>query len=926
MLSKKRMGRVLACAVWMSVGVAGVNGADFDLALSASPTSNVVVGSGTFVADQTGAVLNLGDLKSAQEQFGLVAVSAAGSVVVDVTGMLDLRRETSTQVNRLTEFTTGGSIFAGATDFALSNAGGAGVQSLAMTAAGVVEVGSIDARLRFFSGVTSTSPATITLQGTSVTVNGGIDTSVDAGFDISRSGGSVTLVSKSGNVTAGAIKTSAPLVTLPGFVGSGRVSVVASGAVTLGVVDTGRAATFASTGRVNITGGGDVKVQSVSAGGSSSDTVSIRSTNGSIWIPGGIITSPETGGSSAVRALGVTLAAAGSITVGDILASGVIAQHLGAAVSVTAGGTVQTGIIDTRSQGASMGGNISVTGTGGVKIAQVIGGLGGFTSNVDVTASTGPVEVVDDVAKQGGTVALRGNGVKVGSFHVSNVQLSLVSTSGVTIGNVKADGSMASVSATGDIVAESLSTVGPRSFSNYGDISLKSSNGSVVVHGDIDTSSSSSNDAAGAIDIASGTMGSVMVDGVLKVNSQDGAHLTSGFSPRTVSIRGGDVKVVGLNLALSTSIGTAQIDGKTVETAGLFDLRPLNSGSSASSLWLNATQDLNIRGPINATGSNVVGSGEVSLYSDGNILVERDVFARIVKIESRGKLSLGAAEIRSETFGMTLKAGQVEVAPGAKISGPSINIEPIVTASIPSPTTPRRIRIVPHGVLDPTSSMLPAELFDVIQAGVAELRFYDGISIVSVEAPVNWQLSVYSFAQVVNNAAISGKAGSVRNFSGGYTGTGTYSGGAVRIVTDISPGNNGIGLLNFVDADVTLENLDSIGNSGYRVDLSGGGTDLCDVLRIAGGSLTLSNESLLISVAGALTPGDYFEIVQLTNSTLNGTFYGLPDGAKVGTFGTVDLYVHYTSTAITLTAIPEPTGVGVLLGAMALLVGSKRKR
>lgn len=100
--------------------------------------------------------------------------------------------------------------------------------------------------------------------------------------------------------------------------------------------------------------------------------------------------------------------------------------------------------------------------------------------------------------------------------------------------------------------------------------------------------------------------------------------------------------------------------------------------------------------------------------------------------------------------------------------------------------------------------------------------------------------------------------------------------------------NNGtieiIGTVNFTDG-VTLAASSTL---GFDID---GLLDF-DVLSV-GDDLSLDGSlDLDVSNSFALTAGDSFQIIDVTGTT-SGTFAGLPDGALVGNFGGVDLFIDY---------------------------------
>ena len=160
---------------------------------------------------------------------------------------------------------------------------------------------------------------------------------------------------------------------------------------------------------------------------------------------------------------------------------------------------------------------------------------------------------------------------------------------------------------------------------------------------------------------------------------------------------------------------------------------------------------------------------------------------------------------------------------------------------------------------------------------------------VQADGLLNVARGTFSAGSAVNEGVIVVAEGNA-DFDADDSGSGLTNNGDLVVIDSTIAGavvNNGaieiVGTVNFTDG-VSLSALGSLG-----IDLNG----LLDFdTIIVDGDLSLAG-SLDVEVGGfSLTAGDSFEIIDVAG-TQSGTFAGLADGALVGNFEGIDLFIDY---------------------------------
>jgi hypothetical protein len=110
----------------------------------------------------------------------------------------------------------------------------------------------------------------------------------------------------------------------------------------------------------------------------------------------------------------------------------------------------------------------------------------------------------------------------------------------------------------------------------------------------------------------------------------------------------------------------------------------------------------------------------------------------------------------------------------------------------------------------------------------------------------------------------------------------------------------------------------SVSDATWLVDLVEDANGVSDLINVTG-ALTLNNISFSLTRDGIYTPANTYTIAQYTS--LTGTFNSLANGAIISGY-----QIEYGSTAITLTAVPEPATLLSLLGVGSAALWRMRRR
>lgn len=359
---------------------------------------------------------------------------------------------------------------------------------------------------------------------------------------------------------------------------------------------------------------------------------------------------------------------------------------------------------------------------------------------------------------------------------------------------------------------------------------------------------------------------------------------------RSLALGGGNgVATLALGAGvLSTAEGPLQVLGKGVLTGdGRFDGEVVNTG------WVRA-QNLTIGGGLtNAAGGRVGGSGSLHAslanQAGGEIRVEAGEQLRLVggahANAGRAEVSGGRLEVSGSFDNQA--AGRIQVDDGRlRFDDGLVNHgQLLVTYG----------EAVVHGAVDNRAGGR------LVLSGRSDTTFYD---------------------EVVNNGELRVSAGSSAVFFGRVSGAGSFTGSGTSFFEGgFAPGNSA--------ARVSIGGDAVFGDSGtFHVELGGLQRGLAyDAVDVAG-ALVLGG-SLQVSLIDGFTlgGGQNFRILG-AGSGLAGRFDGLDDGALVGQWGGVDLFIRYQDQGVLLATapVPEPATWALWLGGLGLTGWRLRRR
>lgn len=365
--------------------------------------------------------------------------------------------------------------------------------------------------------------------------------------------------------------------------------------------------------------------------------------------------------------------------------------------------------------------------------------------------------------------------------------------------------------------------------------------------------------------------------------------------------------------------------------------------------FITPENGLSVTGPFSAKtlrsltiGAAVSGVAELRLQRSGQLTVNE-----LLEVRTQGKLRVDGT---LSALGGTVNSGEIELVNDAQMNGGSITnygllhgngtvgnsvanigrIEVIGTAGAPAQmtftaplTTSAEGQIVArdatvrfNGGLENVGtlgiSFGTTDVFgrienygDVVVSGGAQATFYDDVI-------QNDTLRV-SAAGTRTSAAV---------FFGRFSGTGGVTGGGdVFFEGGVSIGSSP-GVVTF-DADVFLGDA-----SNTEIEIAGTATGDFDQL-IINGDLSLGGTLSVVPLDGfSFQPNQLFTIFDV-NGDLSGTFAGLAEGDRVGTFGGEDLFISYRGgdgNDVALSTVPEPAGIALLgVGALALCRRKRRR-
>jgi len=527
-------------------------------------------------------------------------------------------------------------------------------------------------------------------------INTGSTTTIDATRNIAladvNSAGNLTFAATNGNASAANVTTQGNLT------GSAGQALTVSGATTVG-----GNAQLASGGNMTLTGGiGAQSTGTLTAGGSiSAASVAFGqqatlSAGGSIGVSGAVATngalnatagndlslgSAQAGGALALQAQGHN--GAGDVKVNGALASGSTAT-VNAARDATIGGDASS----TGTLAFSAGRNVTANGTiganGDVTLTATSGNLavgGAITSQGNLNASSGGAlalngELVNGntTLTAGGTATLTGTFLGLGLANINaggavngggsltfGKDITVGAGSGITLGAIQGAGQFTATSA-GDMSLGATTAVG--------NVSAKSTGGSVSFGGDLQSGGNVTLQAANNATVA----GAVSSMGTVNISGAQGNVSVAG-----VSSNGDTTMSAGQTLLLS---GTSTVAGQFTLSGGNVTLSGSQGGSKNVSVSAQRTLD--------ASGASVVSTQNMQ-FSGTNVTLGTAIAGGALTATASNQLSLVGAAVDA-VGAATLSAGNgfynaSQVLSGGALYVSAPNLTNAANASLASTTT-----------------------------------------------------------------------------------------------------------------------------------------------------------------------------------------------------------------------------------------------
>jgi len=392
-----------------------------------------------------------------------------------------------------------------------------------------------------------------------------------------------------------------------------------------------------------------------------------------------------------------------------------------------------------------------------------------------------------------------------------------------------------------------------------------------------DTFGGATNGANGTMNITDG--GTVTNGGQAYIGhytgSKGNANVGSTTSNTSTWTIGGELTLAGTETSSSGQNGTAFLN---LDPGGLVDV--------ASNLRIRNLGTINLDGGELRVGGSLIftDAGSTLNFNTGTL-----------RLTNASGFTLNSATLTNIFDGgeQTLGAGQHLAVDGTAVIGGPIRLNG-GTLSLGSVTVASFSNVdFDAGTLNLTNSGLVVTAAGLFGSSLVidddETVNVTSSTFVQADGLLNVARGTFSAGSAVNEGTIVIAEGNV-DFDADNNGTGLTNNGDLVAIDSMIAGaivNNGaieiVGTVNFVDG-VSLAASSSLG-----IDLNG----LLDFdAIIVGGDLSLAG-SLDVDVSGfSLTVGDSFDIIDV-DGTLNGTFAGLADGALVGNFGGVDLFIDY---------------------------------
>jgi len=569
--------------------------------------------------------------------------------------------------------------------------------------------------------------------------------------------------------------------------------------------------------------------------------------------------------------------------------------------------------------------------------------ISGLDSRVDYNG-TGDVSVGNAGGSTTNRATLEVNSGGVFSAVQLNPDMSVASEARIIIGDIDNGNGHVIVDGAGSLVEASVIYVGDGTNSSSGVLDIRNG-GTATTIGEFQAGSNGNGVGTVNVDGATATLdvgtilslgddfpGNGTATGNLNVTeggtvSNGGqayiGHFTGSFGTATIGSTTANASswTIGGELTLAGTETSSQGSGfgvLNINVGGLVDV--------ASNLRIRNLGDVNLNGGEIAVGGDILftDAGSTFNFNTGTLRFTDGAGATLdgPKLEN----VLGANPALGADQHLAVDGTAVLAAP-LRLNGGMFSVGSITPASLANldwdagalNITAQTLTVGPGGLLGQS----------IVVDQNQTLSVPSGSNNITVEAGADLNVIRGSLttARATNDGLIVVSNTTAVDFDVDNAGSGLTNNGDLVAIDSVIDGviqNNGaievIGSVTFSDG-VTLAASSSLGfdiNGLLDFDTVSVGGDLA-----LGGALDLDVEETSFS----LMVGDSFEIIDVTGGSLSGTFAGLADGALVGNFSGVALFIDYGSTGVALFAVefaPEDLhmdgfvdglDLGILLGS-----------
>lgn len=364
----------------------------------------------------------------------------------------------------------------------------------------------------------------------------------------------------------------------------------------------------------------------------------------------------------------------------------------------------------------------------------------------------------------------------------------------------------------------------------------------------------------------------------------------------------------------------------TVSVTG--DLQLTNSSSEGAGAYRVLGQTV-VSGQARIAGATLQSLGD--LTGAGALVLQGSTASFGLATSNRftGNLSLGASQLsfsgkgEAGAFSLMVDAGsRFSIGPGQRFISPLATVGGVAEV-VQGELSMDELRVASTGLLTGRDATLKSRRG--LDVG-GTLAFSGGRNVVDGPVTNRNRVEVFEGADVrfegdfanAGQLTLRRLGGAVASalVTGAFSGTGSVTGGGNLVLTgELAPGDAG-GSIGGMQIAANLQ----LGPAARTViDIGGSDAGQHDLV-IVDGDLVLGGSLALVEFGSfAVGANHRFDLLKAAG-TVTGTFNGLADGDRVGSFGGVDLYIDYTPAGVVLFApVPEAGTLQMLAVGMLIL-------